>query len=85
MWSELGQVSLMDATRFDVPVVIFQGRHDRGTSSALVGQWFATLKAPAKRLVWFEDSAHMVYEEEPGKTLVNLVNHVLPLATNGGR
>jgi proline iminopeptidase len=85
MWSELGQVSLMDATRFEVPVVIFQGRHDRGTSSALVDQWFATLKAPAKRLVWFEDSAHMVYEEEPGKTLVNLVNHVLPLATNGGR
>ena len=35
MWDELGQVNLMDATRFKVPVIIFQGRHDRGTSSAL--------------------------------------------------
>jgi len=37
------------------------------------------VKAPTKKLVWFEDSAHMVYEEEPGKTLVSLVNNVLPL------
>jgi proline iminopeptidase len=62
------------------PVVILQGRHDLGTSSALVEKWFATIDAPMKKLVWFEDSAHMVYEEEPAKTLVNLVNVVLPLA-----
>lgn len=80
MWDELGRVNLTDATRFELPVLIFQGRHDRGTSSKLVEQWFAKIRAPAKQLVWFEDSAHMVYEEEPGKTLVSLVNHVLPLA-----
>ena len=79
MWNELGHVSLMDATRFKVPVFIFQGRHDRGTSAALADKWFADVKAPAKKLIWFEDSAHMVYEEEPGKTLVSLVRHVLPL------
>jgi proline iminopeptidase len=79
MWDELGQVSLMDVTRFNVPVVILQGRHDRGTSSALVAKWFEQIQAPVKRIVWFEDSAHMVYEEEPGKTLVSLVNEVLPL------
>jgi proline iminopeptidase len=80
MWEELGHVNLMNATRFKLPVIIFQGRHDRGTSSALVDKWFADIKAPAKRLIWFEDSAHMIYEEEPGKTLVTLVNEVLPLA-----
>ncbi|HUQ09046.1 MAG TPA: alpha/beta hydrolase [Steroidobacteraceae bacterium] len=79
LWDELGRVSFVDATRFKVPVIIFQGRHDRGTSSALVDKWFATLEAPVKKLVWFEDSAHMVYEEEPGKTLVSLVSVVLPL------
>lgn len=79
MWEELGHMNLMNATRFKLPVIIFQGRHDRGTSSALVEKWFASIKAPAKRLIWFEDSAHMVYEEEPGKTLVTLVNEVLPL------
>ena len=79
LWEELGHVNLMDATRFKLPVFIFQGRHDRGTSAALAEKWFATVKAPTKKLVWFEDSAHMVYEEEPGKTLVSLVNNVLPL------
>jgi proline iminopeptidase len=79
MWDELGHVNLMNATWFKVPVFIFQGRHDRGTSSALVAKWFADIKAPAKKLIWFEDSAHMVYEEEPGKVLVSLVSDILPL------
>ena len=85
MWDELGHLSFMNVTRFKVPVIIFQGRHDRGTSSALVDKWFAGIKAPAKRLVWFEDSAHMVYEEEPGKTLVSLVREVLPLTRKSAR
>jgi len=79
LWPELGRVNLMDRTRFRVPVIILQGRHDRGTSSALAAEWFARVKAPAKQLVWFEDSAHMTYEEEPGKMLVTLVERVLPL------
>jgi hypothetical protein len=45
-----------------------------------VAEWFAAVEAPRKQLIWFEDSAHMVYEEEPGKTLVSLVRDVLPLA-----
>jgi proline iminopeptidase len=80
MWSELGAVDLHDAIKFDVPVIIMQGRHDRGTSSALVAEWQATVKAPYKKLIWFEDSSHMVYEEEPGKLLVELASEVLPLA-----
>ena len=79
MWGELGETSLWDAQHFDIPMVMLQGRHDLGTSSALAEQWFAGVQAPAKRLVWFEDSAHMVYEEEPGKLLVTLVTTVLPL------
>jgi pimeloyl-ACP methyl ester carboxylesterase len=79
MWDEVGRVNLMDATQFKLPVVIFQGRHDRATASALVEKWFAKVRAPVKKIVWFEDSAHMVYEEEPGKVLVSLMNEVLPL------
>jgi proline iminopeptidase len=79
MWEEIGRLDLNDDVRFDVPIVIMQGRHDRGTSSVLVEEWHATLKAPHKKLIWFDDSSHMVYEEEPGKLLVALVNEVLPL------
>ena len=80
LWKEVGEVSFMDVTQFKVPVVILQGRHDVGTSSKLAEKWFAKIEAPKKKIIWFEDSAHMVYEEETGKTLVSLVNQVLPLA-----
>jgi proline iminopeptidase len=79
MWGELSGVDLNDDIQFDVPILIMQGRHDRGTSSELVKQWHAAVKAPSKKLIWFEESSHMVYEEEPGKLLVALVNEVLPL------
>lgn len=79
LWGELGAVDLSHETQFETPVVILQGRHDLGTSSQVASEWFDSLEAPAKTLVWFEDSAHMVYEEEPGKLLVTLVNEVLPL------
>ncbi|MDT9598379.1 alpha/beta fold hydrolase [Sphingosinicella rhizophila] len=79
MWGELGTVSFSERTTFRTPVIILQGRHDLGTSSTLVAEWFPRVKAPVKKLVWFEDSAHMVHEEEPGKLLVTLVEQVLPL------
>jgi pimeloyl-ACP methyl ester carboxylesterase len=79
MWKDLGSVDLTKDLQFKVPVIIMQGRHDRGTPSVLVQEWHAALKAPYKKLDWFEDSSHMLYEEEPGKLLVALVNDVLPL------
>ena len=63
------------------PVLLYAGRHDYTTPSALVKQWFDALRAPQKRFVWFEHSAHMIYEEEPGRFLVHLVEDARPLAT----
>ncbi|WP_063721887.1 alpha/beta fold hydrolase [Corallococcus coralloides] len=78
-WGPISQMNLTKAHRFAVPVVFFHGRHDRTVSAQLLEDWFPTVQAPSKKLVWFEDSAHMVHEEEPGKVLVHLVNDVLPL------
>ena len=80
LWGEVGKIDLSRSTQFRTPIVILQGRHDLGTSSLLVDQWFRQVRAPSKQLVWFEDSAHMTFEEEPGKMLVSLVNIVRPLA-----
>jgi hypothetical protein len=38
------------------------------------------VRAPYKRAVWFENSSHLVQFEEPGKTLVSLLDYVRPLA-----
>ncbi|MFC6635755.1 alpha/beta fold hydrolase [Microbulbifer taiwanensis] len=66
------------------PLFLFLGRHDRNVSSAVTAEWFEKVKAPAKKLIWFEHSAHELMVEEPGKTLVSLVNEVLPIAHNTG-
>jgi pimeloyl-ACP methyl ester carboxylesterase len=67
-------------TTFKCPIVIFNGRHDDTTSSKVAADWFAHVEAPSKKLVWFENSAHMMQIEEPGRVLVHLVEDVRPLA-----
>lgn len=42
------------------------------------------LKAPYKRMMWFERSAHMAPWEEPGKLLVSLLEVVKPLVKEDG-
>ncbi|WP_266157854.1 alpha/beta fold hydrolase [Dyella silvatica] len=79
LWEPLSKVSFAHSTHFDCPVVLMQGRHDLNTSASLLGEWFKTLDAPSKQLVWFDDSAHMLFEEESGKVFVHLVEDVLPL------
>ena len=78
---ELAAVDFTGLTRLRCPLVIFAGRFDYTTPKEPVVRWFEALTAPIKRLVWFENSAHMMYEEEPGRVLVHLVEDVLPLAS----
>lgn len=48
-----------------VPLFAFLGRHDTNVDSDLAEQYFRKLRAPFKRIVWFENSAHMMTFEEP--------------------
>jgi pimeloyl-ACP methyl ester carboxylesterase len=66
--------------RFKCPIILFEGRHDDTTPAEVAAQWFKRVQAPDKRLVWFENSAHMAMVEEPGRFLVHLVQDVRPLA-----
>ena len=67
-------------TNYKVPMFIFQGEHDWQTPTTLVKPWFAELTAPHKEYIAFEDSAHLVFTEEPGKYLFEMVNRVRPFA-----
>ncbi|SJZ73376.1 alpha/beta fold hydrolase [Novilysobacter spongiicola] len=84
---EFLEVDFTGVDRFPIPVVMFMGRHDYTTPSAPTAEWIEAVEAPYKRAVWFERSSHMVPWEEPGKTLVSLLEHVRPLAIEpaGGR
>jgi len=83
----LSEVLTLDMTtvrELKVPVFLFEGRHDHNVSSELAAEWLQGVKAPAKQLVWFEQSAHEVMIEEPGKTLLSLVQQVRPIAERAG-
>lgn len=67
--------------QFPIPVIMFMGRHDYTTPSQPTAQWLETVRAQYKRGVWFENSAHQIMFEEPGKMLVSLIGEVRPLAS----
>lgn len=69
-----------DVTRFDCAIFMFEGRYDLTTPSQVTADWFKRVHAPKKGFVWFENSAHMIEVEEPGRVLLHLVEDVRPLA-----
>lgn len=71
-------------TRFGCPFFLFNGRHDYSTSHKVAADWFAHVTAPTKKIFWFDNSAHMMMQEEPGRFLMHLVNDVRPLAVRAG-
>jgi len=67
-------------TDFRVPVLFFHGRHDPYCRPTLVQKYAATITAPAREVVWFENAGHFPFFEDEQKFTDELVNRVLPLA-----
>jgi len=64
---------------FEVPVFFFLGAHDQHISSRIGIEYFRDIKAPHKRLVLFDGSAHAPPIEQPEEFYRALRDHVLPL------
>ena len=56
-----------DYTRLDVPVYFLLGRHDVNAPTVLAEEYFEVLDAPEKGIVWFENSGHSPWINEPEK------------------
>jgi pimeloyl-ACP methyl ester carboxylesterase len=68
LWDEVSSLDFFTAVpELKVPVYMTIGRHDKNTPAELSQKWFEALKAPHKEWVWFEESAHSPYKEEPEK------------------
>ncbi len=64
------------ATKLEVPVYFFVGRHDINAPTALAEEYYNLLDAPSKRLIWFERSGHTPWVDENelfSQTLVDVV------------
>lgn len=77
---EFLKVDFKNIQTFPIPVFMFMGRHDYTTPSAPTDAWINKVKAPYKKGIWFENSAHLIPLEEPGKMLLSLVEYVRPFA-----
>ncbi len=82
LWNPLKELDLIsDAPRIEVPVFFLVGRHDVIVSAKLAEEYFHKLDAPSgKTLVWFEESAHRPYHEEPDKFLDVMTGKIRQLA-----
>ncbi len=81
----LAKANFLELKKLECPVFMFEGRHDGLVPSAITAAWLERLSAPQKEIVWFENSAHMMMIEEPGRILVALVEKVRPLAEKTDR
>src|SRR6202140_2044216 len=54
-----------DITQVDIPVYFFTARFDYTDPFMLTEQYFSKITAPEKYIVWFEESAHFPFYEEP--------------------
>lgn len=77
---EYSKLNLKTRTQFDVPVVFMLGRYDWHVPTVDAVDYFNRIDAPAKRLIWFEGSAHNVPFEEPDAFVRAMVEDVRPLA-----
>jgi len=71
-------------TQFKCPILLFEGRHDDTTPAQVAAKWLERVRAPAKKIIWFENSAHMAMVEEPGRFLIHLVQDARPYAERTG-
>ena len=50
-----------------VPLYFFLSRHDYHAPATLAEQYFQAIRAPEKKLIWFEHSAHYPFLGEVEK------------------
>jgi pimeloyl-ACP methyl ester carboxylesterase len=86
LWPE---VSRMDLTKrvpeLKMPVILIEGRHDRFVDPAIKAGFFDAVKAPSKKLIWFEHSGHEPFLDEPRHFNEVMARVVRPEARTGAQ
>jgi pimeloyl-ACP methyl ester carboxylesterase len=81
MWAEVSRLNLLDAApALQMPVFFFLGRRDHWVPPETSVSYFEALEAPLKGLVWFEDSGHEPFMDEPDKFNRMMAELVRPVA-----
>ncbi len=79
MWAEVSALNLEKLVpALKVPVFVLVARHDHFVPPENSVAWFDALSAPAKQLVWFEESGHEPFVDEPARFTSVMASVVRP-------
>ena len=80
MWAEVSRLNLLKlAPALQVPVFFFLGRRDHWVPPETSVAYFDALTAPSKKLIWFEESGHEPFVDEPSKFNQAIIELVRPI------
>jgi pimeloyl-ACP methyl ester carboxylesterase len=79
MWADVSTLNLMKLVpAMQMPVFFFLGRRDHWVPPGTSVAHFEALTAPSKNLVWFEESGHEPFADQPAKFNAAMVELVRP-------
>jgi pimeloyl-ACP methyl ester carboxylesterase len=83
MWPETSRLNLLDLVpALQMPVFFFLGRNDHWVPPEPSVAYFERLAAPSKTLVWFEQSGHEPFVDEPAKFNSAMAELVRPVVSS---
>jgi pimeloyl-ACP methyl ester carboxylesterase len=84
MWDEVSRIDLsVAAPELRTPVFFFLGRRDHWVPPETSLAYFDKLSAPSKELLWFEESGHEPFVDEPVAFNQAMIERVRPLVASG--
>ena len=83
MWAEVSKLNLIEVVPvLQMPVFFFLGRRDHWVPPETSIAYLDVLTAPLKKLVWFEESGHEPFVDEPTKFNTSMVELVRPVVVS---
>lgn len=83
MWSEVTKINLMEAVpQLTMPTFFLLGRQDHCVPNEISVEFISHLEAPSKETIWFENSKHLPFVDEPQKFNETMKTKVRPVARN---
>jgi hypothetical protein len=81
LWPEASKLNLLKLVpALQMPVFFSLGRQDHWVPPETRVAYFEALEAPLKKLVWFDQSGHAPFVDEPTKLNAAMVEMVRPAA-----
>jgi len=84
MWDEVSRLNLIQRVpRLAMPAFFLLGRRDHWVPPETSMAYIEALDAPSKQVIWFDDSAHEMFADEPARFNDTMITLVRPLCPDG--